>query len=231
MEKELISVSYDSHIIIADILPNGSTPKIFCMHGAGISNRKIFDPFRQLLLENNISSCALDFIGYGNTGGIVEESSLKSRTNQAELIIEKTKMIKPLVIIGGSMGGYNAIKLTEIYPTELLVLSAPAVYRKDVYGIPFGDKFSSLIREPNSWENTDAWEILNKYKGKILILSAMDDKVIPSEIIQKIYDNSQNAEYREILTIPNAPHRLISYLGEHREDLKIVVDKIISLLD
>lgn len=231
MDKELISVNYNDRAIVADILPAGSKPKIFCMHGAGISNRKIFDPLRQSLLENEISSCALDFIGYGDTGGTVEESSLKSRTDQVRLIIEKTKSIEPLVIIAGSMGWYNAIKLTEIYPTELLVLSAPAVYRKDVYEIPFGDKFSSLIRETDSWENTDAWEILNNYKGKILILSAADDKVIPSEIIQKIYDNSQNAKYREILTIPNAPHRLVSYLSEHPDDLKIVINKIISLLN
>ena len=229
MKKEIITAEYNGHKIIADILTDGDAPKVFCMHGAGISNRKIFDPMRNYLSENNISSCALDFIGYGETCGELSDSSLRSRTEQAGAIIEKAKIIKPLTIIAGSMAGYNAIKLTEIYPVDLLVLSASAVYRKDAYEVPFGDKFSALIREPKSWDSTDAWDILEKYKGKIIVLAGEKDDVIPREVTQKIYDSAINASHREIIIVPYAPHRLVSYLGEHTEDLKMAVDKIIGV--
>ncbi|HEV7424268.1 MAG TPA: alpha/beta hydrolase [Candidatus Paceibacterota bacterium] len=231
MEKEIISANYQNHKIIADIFPAGSTPQVFCMHGAGISNRKLFDPLRQLLAEKNIFSCALDFLGYGETGGDINQSSLKARTKQAEIIIEKAHIVKPLTIIANSMSGYNAIKLTEIYPVGLLILSSPAVYTKESYEIPFGDKFSSIIREPQSWNRTDAWGILNTYKGKIVILAGEKDNVIPFEVTQKIYDNATQASYREIIAIPNAPHKLFSdYFKKHPEDLKVVVDKILTLL-
>ncbi len=230
MEKEIINVDYNGHKIVADIMSANSEPQVLCLHGAGISNRKIFDSIRKLLGEDNISSCALDFIGYGDTGGELNQSSLKSRTEQAQVVIEKANVIKPLIVIAGSMAGYNAIKLTEIYPVDLLVLSAPAVYNKDAYEIPFGDEFSSLIREPLSWDQTDAWSILNNFKGKLVVLASEKDEIIPFEITKKIYDSAINAAHREILVISNAPHRLVSYLGEHIDDLKMVVDKIIELM-
>ncbi len=230
MEDKVIKVKYYNTNIFADIMGVNLIPQVFCLHGAGVSNRKIFDTLRKSLLENNISSCALDFIGYGETRGSVFESSLKSRTEQAIAVIEETKFIKPLVIIAGSMGAYNAIKLTELYPVDLLVLSGPAVYRKDAYEVNFGDKFSSLIRETKSWKDTDAWEILNRFKGKVLIIEAENDSVIPPEIIQRIYESANNSSYREIIKILNAPHRLMSYLADNNKDLKVVIDKIIESL-
>ena len=230
MQKEIISVDYKNHKIVADILPAHSVPQVFCMHGAGKSAGVVFDQIRQLLAENHISSCALDFLGYGETGGNVYDSSLKMRTEQAQMIIEKAKVTKPLIVIGGSMGCYNAIKLTEIYPVKLVVLFTPAVYAKDVYEVNFSEKFTTFIREPKSWDSTDAWDILTKYKGKILILTGGKDQTIPSEIPEKIYNSSNHAAFREIINFSDSPHRILKeYLNYHIEELKMVVDKIIEL--
>jgi esterase/lipase len=231
MEKETINLDYEGHIIVADIMPVGSMPQVICMHGAGTSGKVGFEQLRQMLAENNISSCALDFLGHGETGGNVYESSLKKRTEQVELIIQKTKATMPLIVMGSSMGGYNAIKLTELYPVSLLVLFAPAVYAKHVYEVNFNELFSTFVREEKSWDATDAWEILSRYKGKILIISAGKDEVIPSEIIQKIYNSSTQATHREIINFPESPHGILKkYLKENKEELKMVADKIITLL-
>lgn len=231
MEKEIITADYNGHKIIADILPAGSTPQVFCMHGAGNSSRKTYDSLRQLLAQNSVSSCALDFFGHGETGGDIKESSLKSRTEQAEAIIEKAKTTNPLTIIAGSMAAYNAIKLTEIYPVSSLVLVAPAIYSKDAYKVPFGEKFTSMIRVSGSWDNTDAWDILSRFNGKIIILAGGKDDVVSPEVTQKIYDSSTQASHREIINFPNAPHKISSdYFREHPEDLEMVVDKIVTLL-
>jgi pimeloyl-ACP methyl ester carboxylesterase len=96
--------------------------------------------------------------------------------------------------------------------------------------VHFGESFSAIIRKPESWQNTDAWEILEKYTGKILILSAGKDTIIPAEVITSIYNHSPNATYREIMHIPNAPHRLASYLQENQGQLELVVEKVVSIL-
>ena len=231
MEKEIISIDYGENKIIADVIPFGAKPQVFCIHGAGVSNRKLFDPLRHMLLENDISSCALDLLGHGDTGGSIKNSSLKSRVEQAKLVIEKAQVTKPITLIAASMGGYDAIKLTQIFPVSLLVLFAPAVYTPEAYEVLFDDKFSSIIRKTKSWENTDAWGILNKYKGKIIIFAGGKDAIIPPEIIQKIYDNSVNAKYREIISFPDVPHKIISeYLNMDNEKLKMVLEKIIKEL-
>ena len=231
MEKKIIKVAYNKHTLVADICPVGSIPKVFCMHGAGSSYRQIYDSLRAILLENNISSCALDFLGHGESDGNIKDSSLKSRTEQVIAIIKEARAVEPLILIGSSMGGYNAIKLTEIYEVKLMILIAPGVFDKNAYEIPFGDDFSSAIRRHRSWDDTDAWNILNKYKGKILIVKGDKDDVIPAEIFQKIYDNSLNTGYREMITISNAPHKLMTfYFPEYPEDFKMVAGKIISLL-
>jgi pimeloyl-ACP methyl ester carboxylesterase len=231
MEKEILTVDYKGHKIIGDIMPAGALPKVLCLHGGGGSNRKRYDQIRKLLSQNNISTCALDFLGHGDTGGEIENSSLKDRTEQASVIIKKAKVVQPLSIIGSSMSAFTAIKLTEIHPVSLLVLIVPAVYSKDSYNIPFGDSFSQLIRKEGRWNDTDAFGILNQYKGDLIIVVAGKDEVIPPEIIKKIYDNALNAKSRKIITFPDAPHKIMgAYFNEHPEDLKIVVNKIIELM-
>lgn len=230
MEKELIEIDYKGWKITSDILPAHSTPQILCMHGAGSSNRQRFLPMRQLLADNGISSCALDFLGHGQTGGNMYDSGLKPRTEQAGLVIEKLKM-ESLVLIGSSMGGFNAIKLTEIYPVKLLVLIVPAIDGSKLYDINFSEKFTSFIHKPKSWDDTDAWEILNKYKGKILIVTGGKDDVVPSEITQKIYDSAINSSHREVMTFSDAPHRIfVDYFNKHPDALKKLCAKIVELI-
>ncbi len=230
MEKEIIQIEFEGKRIVADILPAGIQPAVLFMHGAGFSNRSIFNKFREMLAEKGISSCAFDFVGYGETGGAVEESSLKSRTAQAQRVIQEANLKQPLKIVAGSMAGYNAIKLTELFNVDTLILSAPAVYGREAYEVSFGEEFSRIIRKSKSWEDTDAWEILNNFKGRLLILSGEKDDVIPSEVIQKIYDSSSHAYTRELFTVPNAPHRLTVYLEENLNEMNQVIKKVIEVL-
>ena len=230
MEKEKIIVPFEGKKIIADILPKGSQPEILLLHGAGISNRQVFNKLRELLAEKGIASCAFDFVGYGETGGFVQESSLESRTKQASAVIEACNLKKPLIIRAGSMAGYNAIKLTELFPVKNLILSAPAVYTKDAYSVNFGEEFSAIIRKPESWRASDAWDILHKFTGDLLIISAEKDTFIPKDVIQMIYDSSVNASSREIMTIPNAPHQLATFLQENPKQFELVIEKVMSVI-
>ncbi len=227
---EPIAVPFENLVIKGDILPGGTQPDVLCLHGAGTSERSRYAFLRDVLWNNGISSCAFDFIGHGETGGDMSQSSLESRTLQAKKVIETVEVQKPLRIIAGSMAGYNAIKLMEFYPVGCLVLFAPAVYRNDSYSVHFGPAFSELIRKEGSWNDTDAWDILGRYRGKLLIVCGDGDEVVPVALTQKIYDSASNASLRELMIIPGVTHAIMNHLKEHPEEFSRVSEKILTFL-
>ncbi len=229
MRQTSFSVPFENTHLIGDTFGEGAA-SILCLHGAGMSDRSRYASLRQTLADRGHSSCAFDFLGHGETGGDITSSSLEKRTRQAEAVISAQKLQMPLTIIAGSMAGYNAIKLTEILSVESMILFVPAVYRSDAYAVHFGEQFSKLIREPQSWNETDAWEILGKYTGKLLIIVGDKDEVVPFELTQKIYDSASNASSREIIVEQNASHAVMKYLEEHPDEFARITEKVVESL-
>lgn len=127
------------------------------------------------------------------------------------------------------MSGYTAIKLTESVAVERLVLIVPAVYRRDVYDVPFKD-FTPLIREPGSWRDSDAWDLLAQFKGRLLMIVAGRDEVIPSGVIEGIQRTASAASSIEVVTVADAPHGIIKFFREHPSELERVQQKLTDFL-
>lgn len=199
---------------------------ILFLHGAGNSDRTRFTKMRELLAEQGVSSCAFDFIGHGETSGDLLSSSLQQRTEEALAVIKALALKQPLTIIAASMSGYTAIKLTELVSIDTLIFLAPAVYTPTAYALPFGQGFAETIRQTDSWQQTDAWNILQKFSGKLLIFEGENDQVVPKELIEKLYDSATQAQSREIVIVPGATHPMGKYLEEHPKDLHIVINRI-----
>ncbi|MEE8552983.1 MAG: alpha/beta hydrolase, partial [Desulfobacterales bacterium] len=155
------TVPFGTCSLVGDILSNDSPPDVVVLHGAGRSGRHRFYSIRAKLLEHGISSLAFDMVGHGDTGGTLAESSLKDRTLQAESVIKHWKLSEPLSLVGASMSGYTAVSLTQHFNVENLILFVPAMYSRRAYSLCFNDGFSKVIREQNSWFDSDAWDILN----------------------------------------------------------------------
>ena len=222
---------YKSFFLKGDIFTNhvlkGHLPNVVLLHGGGLNtSRTRFESLRKQLLNYNISTCAFDFLGHGDTCGVL--SSLKDRTEQSLCIINNYTR-KPVTIIASSMSGYNAIKLLDYGVADKLVLFVPAVYTTEAYNVPFGEQFSRIIREDNSWINTDAWDILNGFKGKILLITAGKDTVVKKEITQKIYDSASNASYREYLEIAESSHKIFDFIYKDYNLLHKITNSIINL--
>lgn len=230
MNKDKITFKYKISTVVGDIIPSNTKPQLLFLHGAGSSNKDRFLELREILAKDEISSVAFDFLGHGETGGNMHDSGLKERTEQAEFLITSFNLPEPLIIVGSSMGAYNAIKLTEKHEVKLLILFVPAVYSIKLYEIPFSPKFTSFVHEPNSWDATDAWKILSKYKGKLLIFYGGKDKIIPKELVKKIYDSASLASYKEIIEYKDWDHHWVKFLKENPEELKKIAKKIISLI-
>lgn len=205
-------------------------PNVIFLHGAGNTTATSFDSIRIKLAEDGFSSVAFDCIGHGKTGGDLQSSSLLDRTEQAMKVMENFQPQRPLVVVGRSMGGYTALRLIELYPVDILILLVPAVYAKEVYGVNFGEKFTNIIRQERSWENSDAWDTIKKFKGKLLVISAELDEVIPKEIPSRIYDAAVNASEKDFYAIPQSSHNITKYLTENKKEFSNVYRKIHKII-
>jgi pimeloyl-ACP methyl ester carboxylesterase len=204
--------------------------KLVLLHGAGFGLREQYRRLRLDLAEDSINSMAFDFTGFGETGGDLGDSSLQRRTEQACAVINSISVKPPLCLLGASMGAYTAVKLTTLFPVECLILLVPAMYHIDAYALPFSPAFTGIIRKPNSWAGSDAWEILNEYRGRLLIINAGKDDIIPQDVIERIYQAGRNAARREIYTVPHSPHLLIHHLPQEEHEYKKVAGLIRSFI-
>lgn len=197
---------FESYLLQGDeCLSERNERNTILLHGAGASSRTTFTRLRRYLYGHGISSVSFDFVGHGETGGCIHETSLRKRTDQAAAVI-KGRCQEPLTMIGASMGGYTALKLTQLFAVKNLVLLVPAVYTPQAYDISFGPQFSAVIRRTESWRNSDAFEIMRHFTGNVLIMAAELDTVIPRTLVEELYQSARKANSKALHIIPEASH-------------------------
>jgi pimeloyl-ACP methyl ester carboxylesterase len=103
------------------------------------------------------------------------------------------------------------VKLTERYPVASLLLLGPAMYAAEAYAVPFNGGFTEIIRRPGSWETSDAWGILSRFQGRLLLVAGEQDAVIPPGVIRSIYESAKSARERTLYVAPTS-HLIITDL-------------------
>ena len=203
----MIHLPFDSHTLVGDV--TGAPCNTLLLHGAGRSNRHRFTRLRTALANHQVHTAAFDFLGHGQTGGQLLGSSLAQRTAQAQAMVRAacSPETTPITLIGVSMGGYTAVRLTQTFAVSHLVLLVPAAYAPEAYELPFGPAFSACIRRPRSWQDSHAFERLGQFTGKLLIIAAEADQVIPTGVIQGLYRSAINAQSREVHVVPGSGHK------------------------
>jgi len=226
-----VQVRFESQTLIGDILGPQNSPRVLVLHGAGNSNRGRFRTLREELFAKGISSVAFDFVGHGDTGGDLRSSSLSSRTRQACRVVDALNLQQPFSVIGASMSAYTAVKLLEHFHIKSLILLVPAMYTSQAYTTPFNRGFSDIIRQPQSWVQSDAWRLLADYTGRLLIVAGENDQIIPRDVINRIYDSAHNAAERNLYIAPNASHFVFTDLRENDPDeFNYVFEQICTVL-
>lgn len=122
---------------------------------------------------------SFDFSGHGESTGELSASSLEKRVAEAAHMLQFCDTTKPLIIVGSSMGGEVAVRLSQKCHAASLVLFCPAFYDDVAYSIPFTHEFSTAIRQEGSWRKSIARTILEKYRGDIVVVIGDEDAVIP----------------------------------------------------
>ncbi len=220
-----------AYTLVGDTVSRDTPPRTLVLHGAGNARRRDFRLFREKLLSRGIASAAFDFVGHGDTGGELKHSSLLSRTKQAGRIIEALNLRQPFSVIAASMGAYTAVKLLQYYRIANLILLVPAMYNSAAYPVPFNQGFTQIIRRSRSWENSDAWQILSGYKGRIFIVAGECDQVIPPEVIRRLYDSAANAAQRKLFIAPGASHSVFTDLRLNQPEVfRKVFGEIVAML-
>lgn len=224
------SVAFEEHTLRGDA-NHGAAGNALLLHGAGASARNKFSILRNALAVRGVGMTCFDCIGHGETGGDMAASSLASRTRQAQAVIAGRNMSEPLALFGFSMGAYNAIKLTQCRKVASLVLIVPGVFTPQAYDVPFGPQFSSIIRRERSWTDTDAWDIIGNFSGRLLVIAAGNDAVIPREIPERLLQSARCAAWKQLLVVPEAEHRhLFSLLLETPNEFDATLDLIMQCL-
>jgi pimeloyl-ACP methyl ester carboxylesterase len=104
------------------------------------------------------------------------------------------------------------------------------VYEPAAYALPFGPRFSEIIRRHRSWAGSDAWAILAGFTGNLLIIAAEHDAVIPLEIPERLLQSAQKARSRQLRIIAGTDHQhLFPLLSAERPDefdelMRLIVD-------
>ncbi|MYM66421.1 alpha/beta fold hydrolase [Pseudoduganella sp. FT55W] len=225
-------VPFDGKLLKADHYVGRDSNRILYLHGAGASTRRGHHLLRGALQQRGLGSVCFDAVGHGETGGALADSSVASRTRQAQAVLAARSMPEPLVVFGSSMGAYNAIRLTEQHRVDALVLIVPGVYTPSAYEVPFGPEFSAVIRRERSWADSDAWDILSRFEGCLLVIHAEHDAVIPLEISERLVAAATRAQSRQLHVVRGAEHnRLWSLLEETPADFDAALEMVVATID
>jgi pimeloyl-ACP methyl ester carboxylesterase len=225
-------VPFEGLMLKGDQFVASGSNRVLYLHGAGASTRNGHRLLRGALQRRGIGSSCFDCIGHGETGGTLAQSSVASRTRQAQAVVAARGLPQPLVVFGSSMGAYNAIRLTQSYQVGALVLIVPGVYTPSAYEVPFGPDFSAVIRRERSWVDSDAWEILSRFEGRLLVIAAEHDAVIPLEIPQRLVAAATRAQSSELHVVRGAEHnRLWSLLEEEPARFDAAVDMVAAVVN
>jgi uncharacterized protein len=234
MIKKPFIININKEIIDGFILSNNEpsvAPDFVFLHGGGNASFKgrVYE-IAPPILKNNRNILSFDFSGHGESTGILKEGSLKKRVNESQEIIERYAAKTPLTICGASMSGYIAIKMLEFFNVNTLILMCPALYDGKAYDVQFNQGFTEIIRQHESWRNTDVISALESFTGRLLIIMGDKDEVIPSGVIELIMKHTKQASRKEIYTIAGSPHKINDWIVNYPEELMKMQQKVFEYL-
>jgi pimeloyl-ACP methyl ester carboxylesterase len=115
---------------------------------------------------------------------------------------------------------------------DALVLMVPGVYTPAAYELPFGADFSSVIRRERSWVDSDAWDILSRFQGRLLVIAAEHDATIPLEIPERLVAAAVSAASRQLYVVPDAEHNYLwGLLAESPPKFDALIDRVAETVD
>jgi pimeloyl-ACP methyl ester carboxylesterase len=185
------------------------------LHGAGTAHRGLVHYLAEHLTAHGQALLRFDFSGHGDSAGKLPDSTLTQRLAEAKAALQFMDTSSGISLIGSSMGGHIAARLTQHVAVKHLILFYPAAYTRAAETLPFTEQFSAAIRVPGSYHDALAYAALQTFTGHLTIIIGSEDTVIPPEVIERYLQACPHAQSHRLLTIPGAPHRVHGWLDAH----------------
>jgi len=199
--------------------PENAGAAVLVLHGGGCSTSQGLAPLREVLYEHGVASTSFDFIGHGRSEGTLIGSSLAERSAAVDAVIA-ARQLEPtgMAVIGFSMGGHIAALAAQRHGFAGLGLVIAAAYAAGAASLRFGPDFANAIRQPLSWQDSNAFAAVAALRGHLQIVSAGADVVVPAEIQQRYFDAAQQAASRHHEVIEGSPHQLDQHFAARPQD-------------
>ena len=213
-----------------DFADDCSSPTIICLHGGGPAGKDATGYLAAVLQQTGKSVIRFDFSGHGESSGKMTESSLAKRLLESKAVLDYFNLHDGISVIGTSMGGYIPCKLiNEIY-IENLILFGPAAYSTRAWDVPFGAGFTEIIREENSFLQSDIPELLAHFRGKALLIMGEQDEIIPPQVVALYKQALSQCSGFESLVILDCPHPIHRWVLSHPEVREEIEQKVVQFL-
>jgi pimeloyl-ACP methyl ester carboxylesterase len=207
-----------------------SAPRTLALHGGGRSTRQGFQPLLTSLAERGCACAAFDFSGHGESSGDLADSSLSHRAALALAVVEHLGMQRPVSMIASSMGGHVACTLIDSLAPTALVLYCPAAYEQAAQDLAFGPAFQQVIRATTSFAASPAFDALDRFTGRLLVVYGSEDAVIPREVEREYVTRARKAKRIEVIRLAGAGHRLHDWLEARPVQSAGVFERVLATL-
>lgn len=159
---------------------------VLFLHGGGSATKERFASLQQFLSTKGFSSLTFDFQGVGESEGKFAEGSLNNRLLDAQAAFDTfSQHVDSIIVVGSSMGGHIASRLSETRKPLAVILLYPAAYAKEAENKPLDESFTKILRTENSWQNSTAFTAIKQYQGNVLVIYGEYDSVVPKGVQEK----------------------------------------------
>lgn len=149
----------------------------------------------------------LEYPGYGSRPGEPSEEALLAAARDATERLLDQEPDKPLYVVGTSLGSGVASQIAAEYSERIpaVFLITPFTNIEDVGGSTFPRFLVRMILR-DRYDNEGA---LAQYNGRVAVLLAGEDRVVPTELGRRLYDGYDGP--KELWIQPEAGHNTLDF--------------------
>ena len=227
--EDFLFNAHDQRLAATRVRPEQNGPvRVMTLHGLGATaSRHTARYIIDHLAAHGQGSICFEFSGNGESTGVLEESCLKRRRNEAiEAAAQLDQGIRP-VLIGTSMGAHIASWITPVLRPTGLVLFCPAAYPNSAIESPFDDQ----LARPGRYVDSPAYGGLKEFDGDLLIVGAREDQVVPPGTLEGYLESALRARRRELIWLDRCDHfihRWLPHQGRARDEVLAAILRVVA---
>ncbi|WP_158408348.1 alpha/beta hydrolase [Cupriavidus basilensis] len=186
------AIDTGAEVLAADRLEVDGRASCLLLHGgAAMSERSHWLVLRQNLASHGIGTVAVDFSGHGESSARTP-NSLSKRYDEAIAALQYLDEADSRAVIGISMSGEIAVRLAADPNNRIrrLVTLVGAAYDSAAFEAPFGPAFTKILRTPQSWLRSVAFEQIASFPGRLTVVRTTEDTIVPATIGELLIANA-----------------------------------------